>query len=335
MSTLSEVIPVSELVILDASYTAFKVGFITLNGLVRNEEVTALDGIKCGIDNGDTIGTYFPHPRDKDSLLQLAFELSKEHEEPIGAAMQLGAAVPVIHPSLDGNGRTSRAIHASILGIPDAEIARLEVARPHTDEDWGASLRGRALIDLKPPAGFRQAIVDKIIFRTSKVPHVPYITAVSFTDDERDLYDATMADCTSELREDLETLFKIYPKGEKRLNELHRDHESLAFALNAVKQAGANVVIDQGKLANFSNDYFTPIDMPQTLHELGNDGRTELVNEAWRYRRMAAEVTIHCLSARGLGQRVLGSTKPPMTIAEYYKQSTSNLADAIPYTHQF
>lgn len=324
-----EMAPFSSLIRLTGDYADFRAGILAVNSIVRNEMVTGLDGIKGGMDNGDTVGTYFPHPRDKDSLLELAFDLAQEHAEPAGAAMQLGAAIPIIHPFLDGNGRTSRATHAVLLGKSDEKIAELEIAKPRSHDDWAASYLARQKVDLKPPCAIRFGIVERLIYKQTRIPQTEYRSTVTFDEADREIYDAVIKECDPALREDLDTVFKIYPAHEPHLNELHYDHESLRYALNVMAASGGHIVAGAPQDLNGGRDIFILVDMPRTLVELGEDGRRELTELAWFYRSLAAELTINCLSASGLGQEILrGAGEKPITIAEYYRRSTNNLVAA-------
>lgn len=330
MSQNLEIIPFSEYIEWPTEYPDFRAATLTANSLVRREPVAEFDGIKGGMYNGDTAGTFLPHPNDKEELLELAFSLSKQHNRQADVAMLLGAALPIIHPFLDGNGRTSRAIHAVLAGKSDAEIAQLGIAQWH-DADSVDGLLARRVVDLAPPAFLRHGHIEETIYRQSGVSkHYFGVSPGESYDEGLARYTAVLDACETDLKDDIKGLFTIYPPEEWQLNCWWADDLSLAFALNATSNSGGDLVTtqkysDERSSAGDYGCHYTTIDMPQTLELLGTDGRQYLVDQAWRYRKLAATVALQCLSADNIGQDIITINNHTTTAAKHYQKLSNNL----------
>lgn len=321
MTTASPAAEFSEVLRSANDYYELKQGLITLNAMTRQEDITAFDGGKMGMHNGDRIGLYFPHPDDKDALLNLAFDFAKDHTDIGRAAMQLGSAIVVAHPFLDGNGRTSRGVHAAILGKSDQEIAELGIAAFHPGDEAGIHAQER--INLAPPFQLEPYIQQVVYKLAGDQPDTSYLAQLRCDKEGMELYSRIKARLNDDEREDLDSVFMIKDNG-----EVDRDMPSLEFALNGLDASNHELEITKEKTLSTGRSRFI-VDIPRTLAPLNDAELKKFLSDVWRYRRLRAEAAIECLASGKIGETVINLVGVGVaSVAEHYTRLTPNLLSA-------
>lgn len=142
--------------ILDMTYLEFKSYLVLVHHDLVDDSTERgfVEGRGRGVGSESGVRFAAPAHEYQDRLLMEAHSVAREEGLQSGlAAIHLTAALLNIHPFEDGNGRTSRYLHAVLLGR-HASVGELCVAHPQNDVDVAA----RRVVDLKPPAG----VVEKI-----------------------------------------------------------------------------------------------------------------------------------------------------------------------------
>lgn len=278
----------SELLRSADSYQNFRQGLIIANNVLRHTVIRDFDSGKNGVHNGDRMGLYFPHPNHKDDVLGLSFDLAQEHQTDSGPAMQLGVAVLAAHPFEDGNGRISRTVHSALAGKSDEEIEALGIARYHAADVQDD--RARAVVDLTPPLQLNPYI-EYNVYKTAGLERTAYLTELDVSEEAAEMYREAKSRLSPDSQEDLDTIFHVDWK-----EDVDRDMQSLEFALNALHAAGGNIAIVETRTLSTGQPRHI-VDMPRTLHDLDDAGLQKLVDDAWHYRRLRAEVTLQCVAA--------------------------------------
>lgn len=130
------------------SFEEFSSKLNQLNGFYRNTyDQNSMDGY------GKTGDGYMPPaPEDRKSLLKEAFEKAMTENSAKSCGLVLGMSILTIHPYLDGNGRTSRAIFALLVnGYSGSEKDRALFTEIGDQDDSEESHRSsHDIIDLDP-----------------------------------------------------------------------------------------------------------------------------------------------------------------------------------------
>ncbi len=302
------------------------------NTVVPDAPATEYNGGKNGVSGPDSVEVFAPHPNDKADLLKLAVELA-DHEKDTRelAAMRLGAAVLVVHPFHDGNGRTSRFVHAAILGHGNEKIEAMGIATPHAafGEDL-ISWQAREMIDLKPPYPFTNFLYFSV-YDVSGLEHGSFNTTLDDSDEDRRIYDEVKARVSKDRAEDLDMAYCIKPKTYKGVNPVDRDSNAVEYALNKLRAEGVEI---KGKEYTKTSDApWTVVDIPRLLRDFEDDLLHGFIDATWEYRRKYADVAIRCVSGDDLGQQVDTLHGITSTVAEHYIRLSNNLVQrATPLT---
>lgn len=244
-----------------------------------------------------------PAAQHKSGLLRYGFQLAKQPDSHRG--MTLGVAVLVTHPFANGNGRTSRLIHATHLGYSAERIIESGLFTPHDDESSDHNARRR--IDLKPPQELA-AYAESEIYKAARLSREPFRPA---------LYD-----------EHVPRTVNMDAYLAEQENEADPLHNSLRFGLNALHASGYEIPVayEAEDIENPGKTLKT-VDAIAFVNGLGTRGRLAFLAKAREYRRLRAKTWIDCTSestATGNQRLTLdsGSTK---TVAAHFLDLTNNL----------
>ncbi len=256
---------------------------------------------------------YFPHPRDMQQVLDFARILSRDSDV-TQRSLILPVGILAAHPFRDGNGRTSRFVHATLSGKSPAEIAELEICGPRI---WiGTDEEAHKVIDLRPPPALQSYIEDHVYETAGLKKQINLQHGYTISDEGVASYKKAQGHLPKDYVKDLDETITAVPFNDSYYFSV-LEPAAVEFALNAQLRNDEN----------FSEEVVGPT---KALTSLGEVGLIRFVDDMWRFRLLRAKTTVACLANTVLGSRII--TIPdhdePLTVTSHYTRLTNNLVNA-------
>lgn len=292
-------------------YETFRHSILGINEHARGESVKFSSfkrtvGLTDFTEGNSVVGPHFfqamPAGADKNPILKRAFRIANQPDA--DRAMTLGTAIVMAHPFIDGNGRTSRFVHAvhadrSVQEIIDSELFALE---NHSD--------ACQYIDLSPPEELVD-FVESTIYSTARIPRVPFRPVFYNYDlDEHVPFEAQLA-----ITE----------------NEMDQARNCMRFGLNALHASGISIPIayEQPDIAN-PEEIQQVVDYSELSANLSKKSLKMFLAKTREYRRRRAETWIDCASPNSeTGKQWLTLDNSTTTVAQHFLRLTNNLVKPI------
>ena len=312
------------------------------NDVIPEQHLDAFDAYNnfMGLSSKQTnelegVEVRFPRREDKAEVLEFALVKAQSCEDPRNGAMLLSAAVLLVHPFNDGNGRTSRALYSKLSGVD-----RLDESSRDGDGTGSSNLSNREHIDLGSAFSSDpkvSALTELLTYRAKGIPKRDIRTLSHRPDVDDQIESARLTDDELEGFSDSERADFIEALGlDKSGNNDNWDMRGMGFASAVLLYKYPELetlVTTPDASVDEASDGRELLNIHDLLPKLSAEQKSEYVASLWEYRKLRAMAAIDMLSDDA-GSILLTGRMGSIALRDVVIESTNNfVSSTIPSDH--